>query len=52
MIFVVTSGKGENEEEDSGDEAGGAGWSWTKKGLLFLFNEHGLHSTCKGGDPD
>lgn len=52
MIFVVTSGKGEDEEEDSGDETGGAGCSWTEEGLLFLFNEHRLHSTCKGGDPD
>ena len=31
MIFVVTSGKGEDEEEDSGDEAGGAGCSWTEE---------------------
>ena len=32
MIFVVTSGKGEDEEEDNGDEAGGAEGGIREKG--------------------
>lgn len=48
--FVVTSGKGEDEEGESGEEAGGRGWD--EKGFIYHVNGFGLHSTQESGGLD
>lgn len=48
---MVTSGKGKDEEE-SGDEARGAGCSWIEKGVIHRVNGLGLHSTRESEDLD